>query len=324
MPAGTIDAPMAGERGYATTLRTECGSAVRRGFARWLGRAVSIVARLRLTRLVRKIVSRIEVLAPAALALGCESDTRTRALPPPAAIVTPAVSQTEATAETEPGPIGAFNITFYYVIGEDEVLAKLAKKAAANSNSGTAELATIAPPIAHETVAIHGPSCEVIADVPKEFATQLAMQGTGKLKDGRIVNIWGRCDCERSPCFQVTERRWGTSGSGRPLQPFRTVAVDRSVIKLGTLLYVPELEGVTMPGRAPWGGFTHDGCVVADDTGGGIKGKQLDLFVGRKPYMDAISYRNGSHSWARGVAVYDGSKLCERKGRRIGRRAASI
>jgi 3D (Asp-Asp-Asp) domain-containing protein len=313
MSAVTISVPMAGERAYGSNL------------ARWIGSIVSITRRLRRAWLVRKIASRIEILAPAALALGCESDVaRARAaLPPPQAIVAPAVSQAEATAETEPPLIGAFNITFYYVIGEDEVLAKLAKKAAANTNE-RGELAAIAPPIPHETVAIHGPSCEVLAEVPKEFATQLAMQGTGKLKDGRVLNIWGRCDCARSPCFKETEKRWGTSGSGRPLQPFRTVAVDRSVIKLGTLLYIPELEGRTMPGRAPWGGFEHDGCVVADDTGGGIKGKQLDLFVGRKPYMDAISYRNGSHSWARGVAVYDGSKLCERKGRRIGRRAASI
>ena len=87
----------------------------------------------------------------------------------------------------------------------------------------------------------------------------------------------------------MTENQWGTAGSGQPLQPFRTVAVDPKVVKLGSLLYVPLLEGRTMPGRAPWGGFVHDGCVVADDTGGHIDGNQLDLFVGRKAYFLGLS-----------------------------------
>ena len=123
-----------------------------------------------------------------------------------------------------------------------------------------------------DTVTLYGGGnkCEPIADVSKEFASQLTLQGTGKLRDGRVLNIWGACNCKRSPCFNVTQAQWGTAGSGKSLQPIRTVAVDPKVVKLGSLLYVPLLEGRTMPGRAPWGGFVHDGCVVADDTGGHI------------------------------------------------------
>jgi 3D (Asp-Asp-Asp) domain-containing protein len=139
-----------------------------------------------------------------------------------------------------------------------------------------------------------------------------------------VLNIWGGCSCERKPCFKVTANQWGTAGTGKPLQPFRTVAVDRTVIKLGSLLYVPLLEGRTMPGRAPWGGYVHDGCVVADDTGGGINGNQLDLFVGRKAYFLGLSGSRGSHAWARHVPVFDGSKICERKGRKVGRKTGSI
>ena len=115
-----------------------------------------------------------------------------------------------------------------------------------------------------------------------------------------------------------------SAGTGKPLQPFRTVAVDRTLIKLGSLLYVPDLEGRTMPGRAPWGGFVHDGCLVADDTGGGITGNQLDLFVGRKAYFFSLSGHRGSHAWARHIPVYDGSKICERKGRKVSRKAGAI
>jgi 3D (Asp-Asp-Asp) domain-containing protein len=166
--------------------------------------------------------------------------------------------------------------------------------------------------------------CEAIAEVTKDFASEIELQGTGQLKDGRVLNIEGHCRCEKSPCFKVTEAKWGTAGTGKPLQPFRTVAVDPKVIKLGSLLYVPLLEGRTMPGRAPWGGFVHDGCVVADDTGGGIDGNQLDLFVGRKGYYLGISGTGGSHSWARHVPVFDGGKICERKGRVVARKVGAI
>jgi 3D (Asp-Asp-Asp) domain-containing protein len=169
-----------------------------------------------------------------------------------------------------------------------------------------------------------GHKCEPIADVSKEFASQATLQGTGKLRDGRVVNIAGACSCRHSPCFNVTQAQWGTAGSGRTLQPFRTVAVDPKIVKLGTLLYVPLLEGRRMPGRAPWGGFVHDGCVIADDTGGHIAGNRLDLFVGRKAYFLGLSGSGGSHAWARHVPVFDGTSICERKGRQVGRKAASI
>ena len=68
-----------------------------------------------------------------------------------------------------------------------------------------------------------------------------------------MLNISGNCKCDHTPCFHVTDKQWGTAGTGRPLQPFRTVAVDPKVVKLGSLLYVPLLEGRTMPGRAAVG-----------------------------------------------------------------------
>lgn len=278
-----------------------------------------------LADLMSRIVNGIAGLAPV-LVLGCSGPKVEAAEQKPAAVV----QQEPVDKAEEPKPIGQFDITFYYVIGEEEV-AKLAAKKAANENrtkrgdvitEGETELAAIAPP---DMVTLYEPkSCEVISEVTRDFAAQLELQGTGKLRDGRVLNIWGACSCERKPCFKVTASQWGTAGTGKPLQPFRTVAVDRTVIKLGSLLYVPLLEGRTMPGRAPWGGYVHDGCVVADDTGGGINGNQLDLFVGRKAYFLGLSGSRGSHAWARHVPVFDGSKICERKGRKIGRKAASI
>ena len=79
-----------------------------------------------------------------------------------------------------------------------------------------------------------------------------------------------------------------------------------------------------MPGRAPWGGFVHDGCVIADDTGGAIRNRHLDLFVGRRAWFLGMSRSPGRNSWAYQVPVFDGSKICERKGRKISRKAGAI
>jgi 3D (Asp-Asp-Asp) domain-containing protein len=267
-----------------------------------------------LAEIVAKIVRKIAGVAPLVLAIGCESTAHEPVPAPP----DPAVTQPAPTADDDPKPLGQFSITFYYVIGEDEIVAKKATKAA---NDNEVELAATAPA---DLVTLFQKDCEPIAEVSSEFARQLQLQGTGKLHDGRLLNISGKCKCDYSPCFHVTETQWGTAGTGRPLQPFRTVAVDPKVVKLGSLLYVPLLEGRTMPGRPPWGGYVHDGCVVADDTGGGIDGHQLDLFVGRKSYYAAMSWRGGSHAWARHVPVFDGSKICQRTGRKVSRKSGAI
>lgn len=271
-----------------------------------------------LADVVSRIIKKFTGVAPLVLALGCESSQLDKAPAPPPAPAA-AATQREPVESNEPRPLGQFSITFYYVIGEDEVVAK-AKPA--NDNDADTELAAVAAE--PEVATLYDPKCQAIADVSEDFAKALELQGTGKLRDGRVLNIAGRCHCDRTPCFQVTPTQWGTAGTGRPLQPFRTVAVDPKVVKLGSLLYVPLLEGRVMPGRPPWGGYVHDGCVVADDTGGHIDGNQLDLFVGRKAYFLGISGSGGSHAWARHVPVFDGSKICERKGRVVAKKAGGV
>lgn len=312
-----------------------------------LQKGVRFLAAL-LDRITGRIANGLGALAPLVLAVGCESAAGPLESPvesPPFVSEVTAVPADAGAPEEEAKPIGNFSITFYYVIGEEEVVSKkkpLALAPAANDNqsagtatAGTAnttntidesdpELAAITAPEKVTLFSKTNGSCEPITEVSREFADQLRIQGTGKLRDGRVLNIWGTCSCSSSPCFKVTAAQWGTAGSGRQLQPFRTVAVDPKVIKLGTLLHVPLLEGRQMPGRPPWGGYVHDGCVVADDVGGGIRGHQLDLFVGRKGWFLGMSGTGGSHAWARHVPVYDGTKICERKGRHVARKAGAI
>jgi 3D (Asp-Asp-Asp) domain-containing protein len=173
-------------------------------------------------------------------------------------------------------------------------------------------------------VPLNDQHCRPLAHVTRAFAAQVQLQGTGKLRDGRLVNVATRCQCGR-PCFHIVaaSKEWGTGGSGKPLSPFRSVAVDPAIVPLGTTLYIPALDGVRMPGPRGVGGFIHDGCVIAVDTGGGIDGHQLDLFVGRRAYYKALARKGGSHGWAKSVEVWRGRGRCEYMGAGKVRRAAA-
>jgi 3D (Asp-Asp-Asp) domain-containing protein len=284
-----------------------------------------VIGSLRFLRdLIDRIVSGISYIAPV-IAMGCQAAT-----PDPEVVPAPIPHEVvavpkpvEKPAAEPPKPIGDFSITFYYVVTEEEVVPKK-PLVAANDNALVEGTDVTLSSIAEAKTTLFESDCKAIAEVSNEFASALALQGTGKLRDGRVLNIWGHCKCDHTPCFKVTAAQWGTGGSGRQLQPFRTVAVDPKMIKLGSLLYVPLLEGKQMPGRAPWGGFVHDGCVVADDVGGGIKGTQLDLFVGRRGWFLGMSGKEGSHAWAKAVPVYDGTKQCERRGRHVAKKAGAI
>ena len=113
--------------------------------------------------------------------------------------------------------------------------------------------------------------------VPERYACSLKLEGSGLLRDGRVVNYTGPCKYGYGTCFQqldLTDFPFGRGAGVRPLVPFKSVAVDPRVVRLGEPLYIPEFDGMVLPD-----GSIHDGCVRADDTGGGIKGKKLDFFV---------------------------------------------
>lgn len=113
--------------------------------------------------------------------------------------------------------------------------------------------------------------------VPERYACSLKLEGSGLLADGRVVNYTGPCKFGYGTCFEqldITDFPFGRGAGKRPLIPFKSVAVDPRVVRLGEPLYVPEFDGMPLPD-----GSIHDGCVRADDTGGGIKGRKLDFFV---------------------------------------------
>lgn len=110
-----------------------------------------------------------------------------------------------------------------------------------------------------------------------KFIWHLRMEGSGLLADGRVVNYAGACNYGTGTCFEQLDARefpFGRGARRRTLVPFKSVAVDPRLVPLGEPLYIPEFDGMRLPD-----GSVHDGCVRADDTGGGIKQRKLDFFV---------------------------------------------
>jgi 3D (Asp-Asp-Asp) domain-containing protein len=159
------------------------------------------------------------------------------------------------------------------------------------------------PAAAPDTI-IYDRSCAPIAKVSAQFASELDIAGSGKLVDDRMLTVDGECSCKRSPCFRVIDQPWGVGASNRPLVPFRSLAVDRKLIEIGTKLWIEQLDGIDTPGTFP---TVHDGCVVADDIGGRITGERIDWFVARKPYYRELDKTLQLTQ----VNVYDGGERCD-------------
>jgi 3D (Asp-Asp-Asp) domain-containing protein len=184
----------------------------------------------------------------------------------------------------DPGAsLGSFELTYYWVAYEGDY------GGAADSE-------------------LYDPDCALLATVSAEFADAIALEGTGRLVDGRLLNVAGACGCASSPCFAEADadHPWGYGVEDRALVPFRSLAVDADLIAYGSGLYLPALDGLTMPGEAPWGAFVHDGCAVAADTGGAIVGMHIDTFVGLR---DAYLALDGELGLAE-AEVQDGGERC--------------
>jgi 3D (Asp-Asp-Asp) domain-containing protein len=131
---------------------------------------------------------------------------------------------------------------------------------------------------------LYTPDGFFLARVTERFACSLRLEGSGLMQDGRVLNYTGPCKqgygygtSVQATCFEqldVAEHPFGRGAGLRPLVPFKSVAVDPRLVRIGEPIYIPEFDGMVLPD-----GSIHDGCVRADDTGGGIKKRKMDFFV---------------------------------------------
>jgi peptidoglycan/xylan/chitin deacetylase (PgdA/CDA1 family)/3D (Asp-Asp-Asp) domain-containing protein len=147
--------------------------------------------------------------------------------------------------------LGKFSVTYYWVVNENAY--PVSQDAEIRNMAGT-----------------------VIARVHPQFKKDMNMEGTGILRNGRTLNFAGRVSGEVR--YRFTTNRWGWGVGMCALNPYKTIAVDPARIPLGTTVYIPALEGVKLPD-----GTAHDGLMQAEDIGGMIKEKHIDLFAQEGP-----------------------------------------
>lgn len=194
-----------------------------------------------------------------------------------------------AGADSPGRPLGTFRVTHYYVAEETQ--------------TGQWPL--------------YAPACRrVLARTSRAFHHDISLEGTGRLRDGRLLNFSERCSCARPGfrgsriCYEELDRSqfpWGRGArfgeSHAPLVPFRSVAVDPEIVALGTVLYVPEWLGRAWPD-----GQISDGCVRAEDTGLLIRNRHLDLFVGSAGWAETL---DSAHTVER-VRVFADNPACRK------------
>ena len=119
----------------------------------------------------------------------------------------------------------------------------------------------------------------------KQFLAAAALQGTAQLNDGRVLMIDGRH--KGAPRWKQSPEGYAIGSSGCKLIPFRSAAVDRRIVPIGSQLMIEETRGMKLPN-----GAIHDGVWYALDTGGRIRNNRVDLFVGagKKPLSVPIDH----------------------------------
>lgn len=86
--------------------------------------------------------------------------------------------------------------------------------------------------------------------------------------------------------FALSPTPYGYGTGKTQLVPFRSIAVDRSRIPLGSVIYVPAARGLAI--TLPTGDrVVHDGFFYAADVGSAIQDNHIDVFLGtsrRNPF----------------------------------------
>jgi 3D (Asp-Asp-Asp) domain-containing protein len=163
-------------------------------------------------------------------------------------------------------------------------------------------------------------TCQPIAQVPRTFFEAVCVQGSGTLKRGGTVSFSKR-DC---PCAEVCPRTgqkicfdaldpaafpWGRGAAGTPITPMRTLAADTAVLPMGTVVYIPELDGAPRSDA----GDVIDGCFVVEDRGLRVQGEHVDIFTGFPANTALLNERVPSNQ---GVTVVVSAPRCAHLSRR--------
>lgn len=163
-------------------------------------------------------------------------------------------------------------------------------------------------------VSLMSATCAPIAKVPRGFYEAVCVQGSGMLARGTTVSFAKRdCACaEVCPrtgqkiCFEALDHAtfpWGRGAAGTAITPLRSVAADTNVLAMGSVIYIPDLDGLPRTQN----GEPIDGCFVVEDRGSKVQGEHVDIFTGQPAQTAAVNAQVPSNQ---GVTVVLNAPKC--------------
>ncbi|MCX7732476.1 MAG: 3D domain-containing protein [candidate division WOR-3 bacterium] len=147
--------------------------------------------------------------------------------------------------------LGRFKVTYYWVVEESDY-----------PKSRSTPLYTI--------------DGKLLGRFSSAFVKDFKTESAARLRDGRCISY-----LKGSGRVKVVDRFLGHGGF--TLTELKSIAVDPEIIPLGSKLYIPQFEGVSVNGRQ------LNGVFYAHDIGGAVKGKHIDVFIGKREYMNFLS-----------------------------------
>ncbi len=141
--------------------------------------------------------------------------------------------------------LGKFKITYYWVVEEKDYPAK------------------------NRTVPLYTKDGKLLGRFHPSFVKDFKTESAGRLKDGRKISY-----LKLQNRVQVVNRFLGNGG--HTLTELKSIAVDPSIIPLGSKVYIPQAEKVIINGKPLTGIF------YAHDIGGSVRGRHVDIFLGKK------------------------------------------
>lgn len=175
--------------------------------------------------------------------------------------------------------------------------------------------------IVEDRVTMRSPSGKDLVTLCQQDFSQCLMQGScfviGEDKRLRSYNFHSRGPKGEPLFIEVSLKRcpYGFGVGNTCLDPYYSVAADLRVYKLGDVIFIPRLRGVTMPD-----GITHDGFVIVRDAGGKITGwTRFDFFTGffgpasRKNTLARIGFDDPRNQFAFRMANDDEAEEVRRK-----------
>ena len=161
--------------------------------------------------------------------------------------------------------LGKFKVTFYWLVEEDNYQGK-------------------------KTSPLYASDGKLVGRFTPQFIKDFQNESCAMLSDGRIISyLKGTKRC------RIVDMPIGADGY--TLTELKSVAVDPTVIPIGSALFIRDAEDLPVTDS-----FVHDGVFYAQDVGSTIKGNRIDVYLGPKSNMDL--FRSTAMCRTGGVEVY--------------------